>query len=109
VIRSGFKIVESAKARLTISPKAYLEEQFQAWEIASIEFAREGRYYDSRNRFILYFRYGLLDPRWVWLDFQLFCKAVLNTLAKEEKKLQKVLDIASGVSHSLSGKIGRNT
>jgi rhamnosyltransferase len=65
------------------------------------------RYYNARNRVILYRRYGSTFFGWLCRDMFNFCKEIVGIILFERDAGSKLCAIARGVAHGLSGRMGK--
>jgi rhamnosyltransferase len=65
------------------------------------------RFYNARNRVLLYRRYGSAFFGWLCRDLLNFCKEITGIILFESNAGAKVGAIARGVVHGLSGKTGK--
>jgi rhamnosyltransferase len=63
-------------------------------------------YYITRNRLLMYRRYGFIFPRWGLYDFGWFFLDLGKALAFESAKFAVIMNILKGVVHGLIGKTG---
>lgn len=64
------------------------------------------RYYNARNRILMYKRYWLIDPVWVINDHYTFAKDLLKILLVESDKGEKFRSVVRGIKHAIVGRIG---
>jgi rhamnosyltransferase len=65
------------------------------------------RYYNARNRVLLYRRYGSAFFGWLCRDLYNFCKEIAGIILFESNAGAKVGAIARGVVHGLLGRTGK--
>ncbi|WP_243370795.1 glycosyltransferase family 2 protein [Geotalea sp. SG265] len=65
------------------------------------------RYYNARNRILVYRRYGLQFPRWVLKDFTNLCRELAGILLFESESLAKMAAVIRGLSGGFVGKTGK--
>lgn len=65
------------------------------------------RYYNARNRVVVYKRYAQDFPGWVVSDLGNFCREIAGIILFEQDVLAKLAAIGKGVVHGLSGKMGK--
>jgi rhamnosyltransferase len=61
------------------------------------------RYYNARNRILVYRRYWQMAPRWVWRDLKSFALETAKILLLEEERGAKLLNVVRGVWRGLTG------
>ena len=65
------------------------------------------RYYNARNRFVVYRRYLFSEMRWILGDMLGFFKEVSKIILVERDKGKKLSAIGQGLWHGLIGKMGK--
>jgi len=64
------------------------------------------RYYIMRNRFLMYRRHGLRFPRWALVDFGWLFIDLAKILLFEDRKTDKIRNVAKGIRHGILGRTG---
>jgi len=64
------------------------------------------RYYQSRNRLVVYRRYGRFDPCWLLADWKEFCRDTAKLVLFEKQRAAKLAAIARGSWDALRGRMG---
>lgn len=93
-IRSGLRIVPAKDAHLICRSEINQLRSARVNQSESFSDACEIRSCISKNRFLLYFRYGLLDPEWAWQDFRFSLILILKELGFCYPKGQKLLKMS---------------
>ena len=65
------------------------------------------RYYNARNRLVVYRRYLTTEPRWILKDIFGFLKEVGKIILVEENKREKLSAVGEGLWHGVTGKMGQ--
>ena len=65
------------------------------------------RYYNARNRLVVYRRYFTSETRWVLRDMLGFLKEVGKVILVEKDKRKKLSAVSEGLWHALTGKMGK--
>lgn len=65
------------------------------------------RYYNARNRLVVYKRYVRSFPRWIVADLGNFCREIAGIILFEQNAPAKLAAILKGVAHGLIGKMGK--
>ena len=65
------------------------------------------RYYNARNRFVVYRRYLFSETRWILGDMLGFLKEVSKIILVERDKGKKLSAIGQGLWHGVIGKMGK--
>lgn len=64
------------------------------------------RYYQARNRLVVYRRHADFDPRWVWDDLREFLRDAVKIVLFEQQRAEKLRAILRGTWHGLRGRLG---
>jgi rhamnosyltransferase len=64
------------------------------------------RYYQARNRIVLYANFGRFDPRWALCDVQGVAWDFLKLILLCENRGAKLLAILAGIRDALRGRMG---
>lgn len=103
----GFKIIESPQALLIHSVGFGAKHSFFRKTVVTTNHNHLRRYYNSRNRCVLYKRYILSNPKWVIKDIDLYIKDIVKVLFFEEASLLKTYFIFKGIFHGLINRMGK--
>lgn len=105
--RQGYRIIEAQGAilqhglgNMTLHPM--FGRSFKVYNHPPVR-----RYYNARNRVVIYRRYGIRFPVWVCRDFVNFCRELVGILLFEQDASTKAAAICKGIWHGLTGKMGR--
>lgn len=105
--KEGFGVLESRTATLNHNlgeTEKYIRFglTFHATNHSSLR-----RYYNSRNRLVVYRRYLFSETRWILKDMLGFFKEVSKIILVERGKREKLSAIGQGLWHGLTGKMGK--
>jgi O-antigen/teichoic acid export membrane protein/GT2 family glycosyltransferase len=67
------------------------------------------RYYNTRNRFYVYFKFLVFEPIWVIQDFYYFLKEIIKILLVEKDKMSKLKSVILGVTDCIRRRFGKRT
>lgn len=65
------------------------------------------RYYNTRNRFYVYFKYLVFEPVWVMQDFYYFLKEMIKILLVERDKRSKFKSVILGLADCARHRFGK--
>ena len=102
-----YKIVQCVEAILVHSLGRIKFYRVLGWTFQATHHSAIRRYYITRNRFHLYRRYCLIDPRWFWMDFKSAIKETIKIVVVEQDRIQKLHNIARGIHDAWLGRMGK--
>ena len=107
--RKGYRIIEATAAVLIhslgqMSLHSFAGRRFKVFNHSPIR-----RYYNARNRILLYLRYGRTFPGWFCSDLFNFSREIAGIIIFEQNSWAKLGAIIRGVVHGLLGRIGKYT
>jgi rhamnosyltransferase len=105
-VKHSYKLIEAPGAVLLHNlgqpePHRLLGKVFYATNYSPVR-----RYYNARNRVIVYKNYWHLQPKWVLQDLYSFSVEVVKMLVAEQERPRKMSHTLKGVWHGLIGKEG---
>jgi rhamnosyltransferase len=103
----GFLVTQSTDARLYHKLGNSKAHRVLFREFYSTHHDALRRYYNTRNRFYVYFKFLLFEPIWVAQDFYLFLKETLKILLVEKDKFAKLRGISLGLFDCASRRFGQ--
>jgi rhamnosyltransferase len=103
----GFRVTQSTNARLYHKLGNSKVHKVLFREFYSTHHDALRRYYNTRNRFYVYFKFLLFEPIWVAQDFYLFLKETLKILLVEKDKLAKLKGIFLGIFDCATSRFGQ--
>jgi len=103
----GFKIIESQRSVLYHRLGEPVQHKFLWKHITTTNHSPLRRYYNTRNRIIVWKRYFLLKPGWVMRDIISLVKQMLKIVLYENDIAKKVFSIIRGIYHGFAGKLGK--
>lgn len=105
--QKGFVVLESRTA--TLDHNLGETEKYERWGLTfhATNHSALRRYYNARNRLVVYRRYFISETRWVLRDMFGFFKEVSKIILAERDKREKLYSIAKGLRHGLTGKMGK--
>jgi rhamnosyltransferase len=103
----GFRLIEAPEAILEHSLgrmelHAIAGRQFKTFNHSPLR-----RYYNARNRILVYRRYGGSFPGWVWGDLGNFMREIGGIVIFEQQKIAKLAAICRGLIDGLLGRTGK--
>jgi rhamnosyltransferase len=105
--RQGWKILEVRNVVLEHEQGRW-EERRLGWKRPRFnDYGAQRRYYQARNRLIMYARFGAFDLRWTLRDAWGFGCDFIKLLLLGDRRWEKVKAMAVGVWHAGSGRRGR--
>ena len=102
----GFKLIRANRVLLHHRLGTAEKHSLLGRDISIKSHSAWRRYYITRNRVIVYRRFGLRFPGWCLHDFGWFFLELGKVLVLESSKLAKVQNILKGLWHGLIGKTG---
>jgi O-antigen/teichoic acid export membrane protein/GT2 family glycosyltransferase len=93
----GFLVTQSANARLYHKLGNSKAHRVLFREFYSTHHDALRRYYNTRNRFYVYFKFLVFEPIWVIKDFYHFLKETFKILLVERDKMAKLKGISLGL------------
>lgn len=103
----GYKIVQANHALLKHSLGAFSEEKFiyRNFKVTNHNFIR--RYYNARNRIVIYKRYYSSHRQWIVYDFKSFLKELVKLILLEKDPLRKMWYVTRGLLDGFRGRLGK--
>lgn len=103
----GYKILQSKRAQLKHALGACSEEKFiyRSFKVTNHNHIR--RYYNTRNRMIIYRRYFCSHRQWVIADFKALIKELVKLIFIEKDSLRKMWYVNKGLFDGLRGRLGK--
>ncbi len=105
--REGFRVLESRTAILNHNLGETEKYERFGLTFHATNHSPLRRYYNARNRLVVYRRYLLSETRWVLRDMLGFFKEVSKIILIEESKREKLSAVGEGLWHALTGKMGK--
>ncbi len=105
--KKGFGVLESRAAILNHNLGE--TQKYKRWGLTfhATNHSPLRRYYNSRNRLVVYRRYFTSETRWVLRDMLGFLKEVSKIILVEQSKREKLEAVGQGLWHGLVGKMGK--
>lgn len=104
--RAGWLVLEARGVQLDHAQGAWRRRRW-LWREARInDYGAGRRYYQARNRLIMYFRYATFDPGWIARDARHFCFDFAKLILLCEERGPKLRAIGAGIRDALAGKRG---
>ena len=104
--RRGWLVLEASSVLLLHEQGKQETRLFLGRGITINDYPAERRYYQARNRLILYLHYLGFDPRWVGHDAGEGLRELIKFILVGEERLVKLGAILCGVWHALYGRRG---
>lgn len=105
--RAGWLILEARSVVMDHAMGRY-EQRRLLWRRPRVnDYPAVRRYYQARNRLILYSRFATVDPRWILRDAYHHTNDALKLLLYGENRREKVRAMLTGVWHACTGRRGR--
>lgn len=105
----GFRIIEAQEAILYHASGKPTQHRFLWENILITHHSPLRKYYDVRNRIVLWKRYFLARPGWVKQDMANLAKQMLKIVLYEKDVIKKIFSVIKGAWHGITGKMGRYT
>jgi rhamnosyltransferase len=102
----GFKIIEAADAPLAHRLGSPAIHQVLKKTCIVTNHAPVRRYYITRNRLRVYRKYALSETAWVIQDAYAWSKELLKLLLFEQKRIEKLTNMAKGAWDAMRGQAG---
>lgn len=104
--RAGFRLIESKSAVLEHRIGATTRHAILGIPVKVTNHSPLRRYYMTRNRLLLYWRYGRYFPIWAVNDCFCMLKELVGIVLFEEQKSAKLAMMLLGLVHCLTGRRG---
>ena len=105
--RHGFRVLESRGSILEHNLGRMSRKTLAGVTLATTNHGPLRRYYNARNRILVYRTYGRWVPGWMARDIRGFAVDMVKILLLEQDRGAKFLSIARGIWHGITGKRGR--
>ncbi len=105
-LKHGYKLIEATNAVLLHNLGQPKHHQILGKSFYATNYSPLRRYYNTRNRILVYKSYGRLQPRWVMQDGYSFVVELLKMLLAEQQRHLKLRQTLKGVWHGLLGREG---
>jgi len=103
---AGYRLLESTSAVLEHRIGATTRHAILGMPVKVTNHSPLRRYYMTRNRLLLYWRYGGRFPAWAAKDCICMMKELIGVVLFEEQKIAKLGMMLLGLAHSLAGRRG---
>lgn len=103
----GYRLIEAKAAILVHSLGRMTVHTFAGRRFKVFNHTPLRRYYNARNRILLYLRYGHTFAGWLRRDLFNFCREIAGIIFFEQNAGAKLYAIARGVAHGLLGRKGK--
>lgn len=103
---TGYLLIESTEAVLEHRIGATSRHGILGMPVKVTNHSPLRRYYMTRNRLVLYGRYGVRFPRWAVNDFFCMMKELAGIMLFEQQKAEKLRMVLLGMVHGLAGRLG---
>lgn len=104
---AGFRLIESKSAVLEHRIGATTRHAILGMPVKVTNHLPLRRYYMTRNRLLLYWRYGRHFPVWAVNDCFCMLKELVGIVLFEEQKMEKLAMMLLGFVHCLTGRRGQ--
>jgi len=99
--RHGFHVLECRRALLKHNLGRVTKMRVAGVVVTTTNHSPLRRYYNARNRTLVYRRYGRFVPGWVARDLRSFLVETAKILLLEQDRRAKLINIAKGIWHGL--------
>jgi rhamnosyltransferase len=99
--RHGFQVLESNRSVLKHNLGRMTGKRVAGVLLTTTNHSALRRYYNARNRTLVYRRYGRSVPGWVARDFKSFLVETAKILLLEKDRRAKLINIAKGIWQGL--------
>ena len=106
MLAAGYKIFQTPRAIFYHNTGLLSRHRFLNRHFFTNNYSQNKRYYITRNRLVLYRKYLLARPKWVFDDMIRFAKEFVKILVAEDHKVEKIYSIGKGITHSLQNRLG---
>lgn len=106
ILAAGYKIFQTPLAVFYHNTGMLSRHRFLHRYFFTNNYSEKKRYYITRNRLVLYRKYLLARPKWVFDDMVRFVKEFVKILVAEDRKVEKIYSIGKGITHSLQNRLG---
>jgi rhamnosyltransferase len=106
-LKYGYKLIESRQAVLIHNLGDGRRHSFLWKQPATTNHNHIRRYYNARNRFVVYKKYFSLNTKWALKDISQLMREMIKIVLFEESSLLKLIFIFKGISHAFTGKMGK--
>lgn len=103
----GFRIIEARDAVLVHSLGRMTLHSFAGKRFKVFNHTPLRRYYNARNRMLLYLRYGRRFIGWLCRDLINLCREIVGIILFEHNTWAKLSALLRGVAHGLLGRTGK--
>lgn len=105
--RQGWLVLEVRRVELDHAQGRFTQRRW-LWRTPRLnDYSAVRRYYQARNRLIMYARFAAFDPRWILRDARGYASDLAKLLLFSERRPEKVRAVFTGFWHALIGKRGR--
>lgn len=105
--KKGFRILISCRTELGHRIGAMELHQIFGRQYKSSNHPPLRRYYNARNRIIIYKRYAATFPGWVMADMYNWLREIAGIMLLEKDAAVKLTAIAKGIAHGFAGRSGK--
>lgn len=105
--RHGYRLIEARDALLEHSLGCMELHTLAGRQFKIFNHSPLRRYYNARNRILVYRRYGSRFPRWVCSDLVNFIRELGGIVIFEQLKAEKLVAVCRGITHGLLGRTGK--
>ncbi|MDZ4662398.1 MAG: glycosyltransferase [Pseudomonadota bacterium] len=106
ILAAGYRIFQTPLATFYHNTGLISRHKFLHRHFFTNNYSEKKRYYITRNRLVLYRKYLLARPKWVFDDMVRFAKEFIKILVAEDNKVEKIYSIGKGITHSLQNRLG---
>lgn len=103
----GYRLIEARDALLEHSLGQMVYHTVAHLRFKTFNHSPLRRYYNARNRVLVYRRYGRKFPGWLCTDLANFCREIGGIVFFEEQAVTKLIAVFRGIVHGLSGRTGK--
>lgn len=103
----GYRLIEAAEAILEHSLGRMELHSLAGRQFKTFNHSPLRRYYNARNRILVYRRYGGRFPGWFWGDLGNFIREIGGIVFFELQAGEKLVAICRGIIHGLLGRTGK--
>lgn len=105
--REEYRLIESSNAILQHSLGSMTQHRLLGRPCKVYNHSPLRRYYNARNRLVVYRRYLRHFPRWIVRDLGNFFREIAGIILFERDRFAKLAAIGRGLLHGLCGKMGK--
>lgn len=103
----GWVVLEVRRAVIEHAQGRWQQRRFLWRRTLVNDYDAVRRYYQARNRLVMYARFATFDPRWIWRDVRSFFREVVKLLLYGEERPAKLRATLRGIAHAIAGRRGR--